>query len=134
MAEAQLDLGRLLRLRGMVLAASQTDPTAAAAQALVNAYNAIQRDLVDALTGELSQEFQRLFGLLVDPPAPGVVLREIALRREASAADALTRLRLLLGWIQGLIDEQTLETQLRMEAEEKAKLGSKPPTGFGANS
>ena len=47
-----------------------------------------------------------------------------------AASEALISLRRLEGWIQGLIDEQTLEQRMRVDAEEKAKWEAKQPPGF----
>jgi len=83
---------------------------------------------------DLRDEFTRLFPELPEPPDydPNEVFFKLE-RTEGeltqATADALLNLRLLGGWIQGLIDEQTLERRIRAEAEERAK---RPPTGFGA--
>jgi hypothetical protein len=124
-----LEIGRLLRIHAMLTEAAQTEATKRSVIALVRAYNSLRSEMLNALAGddlaELRQECERLFVELTEPPM-------IDWMREETANEALLNLRKLAGWIQGLIDEQTLETRLRMEAEERVKKERRPPTGFAA--
>src|SRR5579875_381755 len=129
-----LDTGRLLRLRAMVTAAAQTEATHLAAKALVNAYRSLCGEMLFVLEGDelagLNGEFRRLFPPLPEPPQVFTAVPDTVAQVAAVAAEAQMGLRRMEGWIQGLIDEQTLELRLRLEAEEKAKLEAKPKTGF----
>jgi hypothetical protein len=53
-------------------------------------------------------------------------------RLASAAEEAQMRLRLIGGWIQGLINELTLAERMRLEAEASAKFAAKPATGFSA--
>jgi len=122
-----LDLGRLLRLRAM-LSAAQIEPTADAGRALVRAYNNLVIEGSGVLTrasAELKQDYERLFPPLEEPDD-----HLNATRMAQGAAEASLKIRLLGGWVQGLIDELTMDQRMRMEAVEMAKVGTKPPTGF----
>lgn len=131
----ELDLGRLLRMQATVMQAAQGEANYQAGEALTGAYvglrEEMQRVLEDAGLAELRVEFERLFPTLDVPRSYSPALPESTGAKLAAAAnEAQLGLRKLHGWIQGLIDEQTLDERLRMEAEEKAKLASRPPTGF----
>jgi hypothetical protein len=117
----------------MVTELAQTDATKESVRALLRAYSRLRGELLlilkpDAL-GELRAEFERLFPALGDPPlvdqATGRPLDAFQLADWAS--EAKLGLKQLQGWIQGLIDELTLERRLQLEAEAKAK---RAPTGF----
>lgn|SRR5262249_41488707 len=120
----------------MVTQAAQMEATAAAASALVNAYNRLIDEIIQIFEGDdlkaLHDECRRLF-----PPIEEEVPWDAGsfggqARAAVLAAEAQMGLRKLQGWVQGLIDEQTLSERLRLEAEAKARLETKPPTGFGA--
>ncbi|HJU37474.1 MAG TPA: hypothetical protein VJ716_08675 [Gaiellaceae bacterium] len=132
-----MDTGRLLRLRAMVNEAAQVEATHQSARALVHAYRGLQTEMLhvldDAGLSDLREEFERLFPPMEDPREVHMSIPDSVARAAAVAAEAQMGLRRLQGWIQGLIDEQTLELRLRLEAEEKAKLEGKPATGFGAS-
>jgi hypothetical protein len=82
---------------------------------------------------DLEAEFVDLFPILATPPSYDPALERDTIPPLGKAvADALLNLRVLGWWIQGLVDELTLDKRLRMEAEEKAKLAAKPPTGFAS--
>jgi hypothetical protein len=130
-----LDLGRLLRIHAMVMEAAQVEATYQAGEALAGAYlglrEEMQRLLEDAGLANLRVEFDRLFPTVDTPPSYSPALPESTEAKLAAAAtEALIGLAKLHGWIQGLIDEQTLDERMRMDAEEKAKLEGRPPTGF----
>jgi hypothetical protein len=124
-----LDLGRLLRVQAMVTEAAQTQATMNAAVALVRAYMGLRNEVLLITEAEdlkeLRDECERLFPVLGEPP-------RVAHQLDTGAAEALLNLRKLGGWIQGLINELTLEQRMRMEAEERAKLQDRPSTGFAS--
>lgn len=134
---ARFELGKLLRMRNMVTAAAQVEATHDSARALVRAYLGLRDEMLVVLEGEslddLREEFERLFSPIEEPREVNVAIHHTITAAAALAAEAQVGLRRMEGWIQGLIDEQTLEQRLRMEAEEKAKLESKRPTGFAGN-
>jgi hypothetical protein len=66
------------------------------------------------------------------PPFSPVLAVESQVRLATAAEEALMRLRLVGGWVEGLIREATLEQTMRVEAEAKARLAAKPSTGFSA--
>ena len=80
---------------------------------------------------ELHSEAFRLFQPL-ESPAPfrqqWAVVDQV--RLASTAEEALIRLRLLGGWIKGLIRELTLEQTMRLEAEAKARVAAKPLNGI----
>jgi hypothetical protein len=135
MATPQLDLGRLLRVRGMVTGASQVEATHDASIALVRSYTGLRAELLRILEpetlGDLHDEFERLFPEM-DEPLPWHTLRgqQGLVELAAAASEARINLQKLQGWIQGLIDELTLDQRMRMEAEEAAKLANKVRPGF----
>jgi hypothetical protein len=137
MSANQPDLGRLLRVRAMVIGAAQVEATEGAALALVRAYAGLREEMLHVLESEalgpLRDEFERLFTTMEEPepfhPYRGAVGHaELA----SAASEAQVNLLKIQGWIQGLVDELTLEQRLRLEAEEKAKLESKFKPGFGS--
>lgn len=129
-AAHQLDLGKLLRLRAMVTAA-QVAVSPSVATALVKSHNVLvgemQLALQEASQTDLEAEFSRLFPLL-----PGPTGSRDDYRFEAASAAALS-LAQMGGWIQGLIEEATFDQRMRVEAEERAKMATKPATGFAAD-
>jgi hypothetical protein len=132
-----LDFGRLLRVQSMVTEAAQTEATYKAAIGLVRAYNGLRDEIFSIVEAaglqEMRAECLRLFPLLEYPhPFNPNFPIETSAGLEAAASEALLNLRKLGGWIKGLIDEMTFEQRLRIEAEEKAKLEARPPTGFTA--
>jgi hypothetical protein len=135
---SHLSLGRLLRMQAMVTQVAQTEATAQAAAALVRAYNDLRGEMLLIIQPEaladLRAECERLFLELKEPapfqPAYGEPTSVAQFARYAS--EAHVGLQKLQGWIQGLIDELTLERRLVLEAEAKAKTAAQPPTGFRA--
>jgi hypothetical protein len=135
MPTPQLDLGKLLRLDEMVTQAAHTEAVRDSAAALVHAYMALRAEMLTLLESEtqpeLGEEFGRLFQPLAEPgPFSPVLAVESQVRLAAAAEEALMRLRLVGGWIKGLIREVTLEQTMRADAEARATLAAKPPTGF----
>ena len=134
-----LDLGKLLRVQAMVNEAAQVEATRDAAGALVRAYLGLRDEVLLSLQSadlkELRDEFDRLFPLLANPPPfnPNFDVVRSHTQLAAAAEEAQLSLRRLGGWIQGLINELTLGERLRLEAETKAKLERRPPTGFRAD-
>ena len=126
-----LDLGRLLRVQAMVTEVAQTTATFRASNALVRAYLRLREEIIGALAEaegleELRAEAERLFPILDEAS------RNNQGRMEEATAAALINIRQIGGWVQGLIDEQTLERRMRMEAEERAKLAARSAPGFTA--
>ena len=130
-----LDLGRLLRVQAMVTESAQTEATYKAGTALVRTFMGLREEILLIMRGDelepLRGECNRLFPPMGNPPpfdpATGA---ETTKYLEAAAGEALLNLRKLGGWIQGLINELTLERRLRLEAEAKVAQASRPPTGF----
>jgi hypothetical protein len=123
-------------MQAMVTQAAQVEATYQAGGALVRAYLSLRAEMrrilaPDALA-ELREEFERLFPLLEEPPpfSPGALPQTTAARLAEGAHEAQLGLRRLQGWIQGLIDELTLEERLRFEAEARVAQASHPQTGF----
>ena len=129
-----LNLGKLLRVRNMVIASAQVEATHNAQLALYRAYQGLRTEMLVVLSGsevsDLRDEFERLFPDLEEPREVVATMHHTVTRAQEGAIEAQAGLRKMEGWIQGLIDEQTLEQRLRMDAEEKAKFESKRPTGF----
>jgi hypothetical protein len=132
-ATPTIDLGRLLRLRGMLEASAQIAATHEAAAALARAYMSLRNELLAILADhglpDLRQECTRLFQDIPEPvigdPHP-----TSRLRVASAASEAQLGLRQLQGWVQGLIDEQTLREQQRLDADARARVEHRPPTGF----
>jgi hypothetical protein len=132
--ESGLNLGWLLRMQAMVEESAQVEATYQAAAALVEAYMGLrgemQRVLGNLGLSDLSAEFDRLFLPIGPPPEYSPAVPSLTGPRLLKAASAAQlNLRKLQGWIQGLINELTLEQRLRMEAEAAAGM-KKPPMGF----
>ncbi len=127
-----LDIGRLLRLKNMVdTAATSVEPNAGSARALTDSYVRLREEVREMIAdSELKHEFHRVFPGIAIQEAPnpslagGLALEDDA-RLNAEAQRARALLGQLAGWVQGLIDEQTLEKRLQLEAEAKAR-----KTGF----
>jgi hypothetical protein len=131
MATEQMDVGRLLRARGMVSAATQMEANHLTAVALTRAYASLREEILLGLRGLMREEFERLFEPLAIPADYNPNASDPATWTQL-AVKALLSLRTLEGWIQGLIDQATLEQRMRIEAEEKAKWEAKRPPGFGS--
>jgi hypothetical protein len=132
MATAELDIGRLLRVRGMVSNATQAEANHLTGAALTRAYMGLRGELLLGLSGALREEFERLFEPLEIPREFNPYAGDNPAVFTQHATEALLSLRRLEGWIQGLIDQATLEQRMRIEAEEKAKWEAKQPPGFGS--
>jgi hypothetical protein len=123
-------------MQAMVTEAAQTEATYHAGIALVRAYMGLRNEMSLILEGEglesLREESDRLFPSLPEPEPFKIGFDPINSQAKllAAANEALINLRQLGGWIQGLINELTLEQRMRLDAEERAKLQSRPATGF----
>jgi hypothetical protein len=134
-----LDLGRLLRFREVVNQAAQTTATFESGRAVVSSYlglrSEVQHILQEQGLQELREEVERLFPPIDEPePYDPFLQTDTGTAILVAANEALLKLRMLAGWIQGLIDEQTLERRLQLEAEAKVRAEAKPPTGFAGSS
>jgi hypothetical protein len=130
-----LGVGKLLRLQGMVNAAAQTEATRDSATALVRAYMRLREEIHVAVesdqTAELQMEFERLFPPLEEPGSFSPALAvESHTRLAAAAEEGRIHLSQLGGWIQGLIEERTLQERMRLDAEARAREAAKPKPGF----
>jgi hypothetical protein len=124
---AQLELGRLLRVKAMIDASvdesNPGDSVHASAEAYVRLHAEISGMVDDT---ELHDEFDRLFPDEVLPldhaEELGMSLSpQGAVRAGSEGRRAQTHLRQLAGWVQGLIEEQLLERRIVAEAEANAK-------------
>lgn len=134
---ADFDLGRLLRLQGMIeSAAKANEPTVMGAPALTEAYKRVRAQVADLVEGtDLEEEFQRSFPTVPAIPSPPDTPRPRDLARHANTAEvegrkAQTLLGQMQGWIGGIVREMTMEEQMRLDAEAKAKAAKEPP-GYG---
>jgi hypothetical protein len=121
-----MDLGQLLRLKGRVdAAATVTEPDGSAAPALTESYMRLREQILKMLDGgDLSAEFNESFPEIEIVGSPGRHPRDVALAQMAHTVDARraqTLLAQLAGWLDGLIQAETYEQRMRIEAEEKAK-------------
>lgn len=122
-------------LQAMVTAAAQTEATNQAGAALTLAYLRLRAEMLKILEpealAELRVECERLFPHLeIPPPYSPAPSATTSAKLSAAAHEAQINLRRLQGWIQGLIDELTLQERLRLEAEAKAAQASRPQSGF----
>lgn len=132
-----LDLGELLRLRGMIeSAASSVEADGNGAPALTESYSRLRG---------LTRDYVEAYGLNIDefdPAFPEVEVveypehehpRRLAARDRTyapRAKQAQALLGQLGGWVSGLIEELTLEQRMRLEAEERVKQERRQPPGF----
>ena len=126
-----LALGRLLRMRAMVMEAAQIEATFHAGGALVRAYLGLRDEMLRILEpealAELREEFERLFPVVREPRSISRSMPNLTRAQQAEAAsEAQLSLRKLQGWIQGLIDELTFEERLRLEAEARVAQANRP--------
>jgi LmbE family N-acetylglucosaminyl deacetylase len=136
---ASWNLGKLFRMHGMVSRAALMETASQAGGALARAYLGLRDEMLLSLDTEeltpLREEFERLFPVMEvpEPHDPHWDVQRSGTRLMEAAMEAQLHLRRLEGWIQGLIDEMTLEQRLRlrMDAEEKAKAERKLKPGFG---
>jgi hypothetical protein len=138
---AELDLGQLLRLRGMIeSAATSVTADGDGAPALTESYarlRGLARDFVEAPDLNIDE---------FDPAFPEMDVVEFAehehprrlMARNTTYAPQAKRAQALLGqlggWVSGLIDEITLEQRLRFEAQERVKQERRQPPGFRPDS
>jgi hypothetical protein len=136
---ADVDLGKLLRLKGMIdSAASAVEADAASAPALTESYQRLREQVEKTLSGsDLLAEFQASFPELptVEGPTGSEHPREVVSRArvaESAARKARALLGQLAGWVDGMIAERTLEKRLQAEAVERVKQEKQRP-GFRAS-
>jgi hypothetical protein len=132
-----LDLGKLLRLKGMVeSAASAVDPAQPeSAHAITDSYQRLRAQVGELVGGsDLEGEFTASFpeiDVARFEPRRGSLIAE-----GAAALNAAQRARVLLGqlagWLEGLIVERTLQQRIEAEAAERVKQERKQPPGFRA--
>lgn len=133
-----LDLGRLLRAKNMIGSAAAAVPAdASSARALTESYERLRRAIRELVDGEgLEEEFDQLFPEIEIADAPSAVTTRSSLQRsvqlEGEARRATALLQQLSGWLDGMIQEQTLEQQIQANAEAYARQQNRPPTGFAA--
>lgn len=137
----EVDLGELLRLRGMTdSAATSVTADGEGAPALIESYTRLRgltREFVGA-NGLNIEEFDSAF-----PEIDAIDLRQFEhprnrMHRKGMYAPQAIRAQALIGqlggWLSGLFDEVTLERRLRLEAEERVKQERRQPPGFRSDS
>ena len=132
---AEIDLGRLLRLKEMIASAAGVDPAnATSVYALAKSYGRLRAQVAATVEGSsLEQEFEGAFpsadqvGRLPQEPQ---MLRSGGITHSQVARDAQALLAQLAGWVEGLIAEQTLERRLELEATERVKQERRQSPGF----
>ena len=125
-----LDLGRLLRLKGTVESAvSGVEIDWMAAPGLTESYNRILDEVRGLVEGtSLAEELER-FPEIENYRERGPSPRAVA-EGGSAAKRAASMLGQLAGWLDGLIQEQTLDQRLKYEAEERVKLERRKRPGF----
>lgn len=121
------DVGRLLRLKTSIAAAARGDEVKPAdAPSLTSSYRRMRAQVEELVAGgELVAEFNEMFPEIPEfqgPAGPGP-RGLIDWHTEATAAgiEARRLLEQLSGWIEGLIEEQTLAERIQVEAAERVK-------------
>jgi hypothetical protein len=132
---AEFDLGRLLRLQEAINASTDTEASGKAAPALSESYMRLRGQAAELVAEtQLADEFAATFPEIevVQGPSGRDPAQAAAFSISAApqAENALALLRQLGGWVAGIVREMTLEQQMRIEAQEKAKLAAKQPPGF----
>lgn len=121
------DIGRLLRLKSSIAAAAQGSKVEPAdAPSLTSGYRRMRGQVVELISGgELEAEFNEMFPEIPEfqgasGPGPRGL---IDWHTEATTAgiNAKRLLEQLSGWIEGLIEEQTLAERIQAEAAERVK-------------
>ena len=132
-----VDLGRLLRAKNMIESATTAVAAdASSARALTESYQRLRQTIRQLIEGEgLEGEFDQLFPEIDIAEAPTARLAgrsglQHNLELETDARRASTLLQQLSGWLNGMIQEQTLEQQIAANAEAYARQQGRPPTGF----
>ena len=122
----QVELPRLLRLRSMIESAASAVPDdGASAHALTESYartrNEVRRLIADTqLVSEFDAAFPEIEVVEVTSRDPWAVAQS-GLVNEPAARRAKLLLGQLAGWVGGLIDEQTLDRRLQLEAQERVR-------------
>jgi hypothetical protein len=125
----QIDVGRFIRLRSTVKAASTSIPKgqeAAAGAAFADAYRGLRAQVFETLPEPLRDEFTRLFPDSVPPQPSGDVRGGGPLLAQAAQANAgRSLLEQMAGWLDGVVEsaehEMRLEAEARAYAEERVK-------------
>jgi hypothetical protein len=113
-----MDVGFLLRMKGVVEAAAAVPPSGRAGQGHAEAYPRVRELIAEAVDDDtLRAEMDRLF------PAD---LSTAGRPWNAQGDEAVVLMNLLAGWLGGLVEEAVLGQRIRAEAEERAK-----QVGFG---
>ena len=124
----KFDIGRLLRLKSSIAAAASGGKVEPAdAPSLTGGYLRMRAQVAELVSGgELEAEFEAMFSEISEfegGSGPGPRGDLIAWHTKATTAgiDAKRLLEQLSGWIEGLIEEQTLSERIQAEAAEKVK-------------
>lgn len=106
-----LDIPRAQRLRSMIVAAvPEGSLDGNHAPGLTSAYESLRAEVRTWLEGDLGKEFDDFFPALDVVEPPGGHPREIymfAEKKKSAAQGAAMKLRLMAGWLGGLIDQHT---------------------------
>jgi hypothetical protein len=135
---AEFDLGQLLRLEEAIKAAAGTDtePDGASAVALTESYMRLRGQVLKFVKGsDLEAEFESTFPeikITERPPSDPFEVQAAIQEGKFPARQAQSLLAQLAGWIGGIVREMTLEQQMRLDAEARAKQAAKQPPGFTA--
>lgn len=117
-----LDVGRFLRLRNAIREAMEAGADVGAAPSLARQYRAFRESAIELVPPEHEDELRALAPEIDDEktrlelgPNPQSMFRAKELHGEVSV---------LLGGLAGFLDGYIQEAQMRMEAEEKARLAA----------
>jgi len=136
---AEFELGRLLRLEEAIRAASEAvEPDGASAFALTESYVRLRAQGMELVKGsDLETEFESMFPAIDVAEAPSRhprVAAQSVITGEPVPRQARTLLGQLAGWIGGIVRRMTLERQMELDAEARAKLEARKPPGFAPES
>jgi hypothetical protein len=111
----QVDVERLMRLKGTVQAAQATT-AATGGEGLIASYPRIHAEVADAVGPDFAEELGRLFPTdLATKGQPWI----------AQAEEVKSLLAQIAGWLDGMIEAAILDRRIQAEAQAKAK-----QTGF----
>jgi hypothetical protein len=104
-----LDIPRAQRLRAMVVAAVPDGPIDGNhAPGLTTAYESLRAEIGSWLEGDLRQEFDDFFPSLEVVEPPSAHPRDVGMfaeKKKSAAHGAAIKLRLMSGWLDGLINQ-----------------------------
>lgn len=106
-----MDVDQLLRLKGIIEGSEQASTTIGG-QGLVASYGRIREQVGDAISADLTTEFNKLF------PAE---LRTAGRPWGAQAGEVKTLLGQMAGWVGGIVESTLVERRIQAEAEGKAR-------------